>query len=102
MSCSYVVKARVPEALVGDWRSWMRDVHLPKVLAITGFETAHIAEIEGDASAMRTFVIHYTLIHREALDAYLRSPQCAALRAESAARHGDHVQYSREIWNPIE
>ena len=102
MPCTYVVKACVPLELAEPWIAWMRETHIPKLLAIQGFRTAQIAAVEDEATTVRTFAIAYALTSREALDTYLRSPQCTALRAESAARFGDAVHYSREIWSSPE
>lgn len=88
----YEIQASVRADLRAEWESYMRDEHVPEVVAAGGFLGATLER--GDAGRYR---IRYVAPDLERLEAYRRD---AAPRLRQAAldRFPDGVELAREDW----
>jgi quinol monooxygenase YgiN len=98
MTVLYCVSVDVDDTARADWLAWMRDVHVPDVLAEPGFRRARILR---DASVESRFVVEYELDGRASLDGYLQGPAVARLRAEHEARYAGRARASRQILETV-
>jgi Domain of unknown function (DUF4286) len=92
----YEVTADVPAAAIARYEAFMRDQHIPDVLATGCFDSATIA-----GSIPGRYRIRYRTRSLDTLDHYLRTyaPQ---LRADFAKQLGATVKVSREVWSEFQ
>jgi hypothetical protein len=96
-SISYEVTVRTENAQVGrDFAAWMRQGHIPAVLATGLFSGAEFAQLD-DVS----FRTRYLAASRESLERYL-AEQSAQLRDDFGRHFGGRATASREIWDRLQ
>jgi predicted ABC-type transport system involved in lysophospholipase L1 biosynthesis ATPase subunit len=93
MSVVYEVTAVVAHELAEEWERYMRERHIPDVLATGWFTRASLARASGGR-----YRICYHAESTADLDRYL-SESAPALRAEVAARYPGGVALTRETWD---
>ena len=94
---SYEVTVRTENPAIGrDFAAWMRDEHIPDVLATGLIESAELAQM--DESTFRT---RYLAASKANLDRYL-AEESPRLREEFARRFGPGASASRELWTPLQ
>jgi hypothetical protein len=93
---TYEITAIVRTELRADYERYMREHHIPDLLATGAFTGASIAV--GEAGRYR---VRYVARDRAALDGYLRD-HAPALRAHFAATFPDGVEVTREEWTLLE
>jgi hypothetical protein len=89
---SYEVTALVVPDLAGDYERFMREDHIPAVLATGCFRRASFMRADPDRYRMR-----YEARSSQDLDRYLAA-HAPALREDFAARFPAGVTLSREVW----
>lgn len=89
---TYEVTAVVDAGFVSAYERYMREHHIPDLLATGHFVSASFA-----TAGPGRYRIRYEAATREALDAYLRD-HATRLRADFARHFPSGVQISREIW----
>ena len=92
MSVVYEVTAVVEHDIAEGWERYMRERHIPDVLASGWFTRASFARATGGR-----YLIRYHLASRSDLDRYLNEA-APALRAEFSARYPGGVALTRETW----
>ena len=92
MSLVYEVTAVVEHELAEEWERYMRERHIPDVLATGWFTRASLARAPGGR-----YRICYHLASAADLDRYL-AESAPALRAEFSARYPGGVALTRETW----
>ncbi|MCE3006791.1 MAG: DUF4286 family protein [Bacteroidetes bacterium] len=94
----YSVTVMVEAGLADEWMQWMRDVHIPDVLA-TGYFTGHrlqrLVFPEPD-EGQQTFNIQYFCESYEAYNCYQKE-QAPRLQAEHNARYKDRFVAFRTL-----
>lgn len=53
-----------------DWLTWMRETHVPDVMATGHFRDSKICRVHGEEEGGITYAIMYTAISQEDLDTY--------------------------------
>lgn len=95
---AYSVSVSVDRDIEADWLSWMRDIHIPDVMAAGYFDAYQIQKvIELEAVAERvTYTIDY---YCESLGKYkaYRKKAAAGLQAEHAKRYEGRFSASRRV-----
>jgi hypothetical protein len=95
MSLVYEVTAVVELGMVEEWERYMRERHIPDVLATGCFTRASLARASGGR-----FLIRYHVASRADLERYL-AEAAPALRAEFSARYPGGVALTRETWELV-
>jgi hypothetical protein len=93
---SYEVTADVEESLVTAYERYMREAHVPAVLATGCFQSAILAR-----SSPGRYRTSYLATSKADLDRYLAT-HTTALRADFAAHFPEGVSLSREVWATVE
>ena len=93
---AYEVTSEVAERLTGRFEQYMRETHIPEVLATGCFETAVFAR-----SSPGRYRTSYVARTQADLDRYLEK-HTAGLRVDFAAHFPEGVSLSREVWVTVE
>ena len=93
---AYEVTAEMDERLAAAYERYMREIHIPEVLATGCFRGAVLGR-----SAPGRYRTAYIARSRSDLDRYLER-YTTALREDFAARFPEGVSLSREIWVTVE
>jgi hypothetical protein len=99
----YTVTSDVEAHAAPEWLAWMRNSHIPEVLATGCFSGCRIAELEEPAPppGYVTFVCEYTAPTAAILARYLEQ-FAPALRQSATARYGAAVRATRTVRRVIE
>jgi hypothetical protein len=92
----YEITATVAPELVAEYERFMREHHIPALLATGRFRSAAFTR-----STAGRYRIRYEAWDQAELERYLAS-QAEALRAEFAGRFPAGIELSREIWSVVE
>lgn len=92
----YEISAVVQAELVEAYEQYMRERHIPDLLATGYFRAAYFTR-----SAENRYRIQYHAHDRAALDKYLER-EANRLRADFAAHFPEGVELFREIWNVLQ
>lgn len=97
----YNVTSRVEAGLAAAWLAWMREVHVPQVLA-TGHFTHHriLRLLDTEEADAQTFAVQFVTTSREGYETYLLE-HAPLLRAETAERWGNAVLSFRTFMEVI-
>jgi hypothetical protein len=93
---AYEVTAEMEEKLAGPYERYMRESHIPAVLATGCFHAAVLAR-----SSPGRYRTSYLARSQADLDRYLET-HTAALRADFTANFPAGVMLSREVWDTVE
>jgi hypothetical protein len=96
VSVIYEVTAVVVHELAEEWERYMRERHIPDVLASGWFDRAALVRAQGGR-----YRICYRADSAAHLDRYL-TESAPALRAEFAARYPGGVALTRETWELVQ
>ncbi|HEU4953961.1 MAG TPA: DUF4286 family protein [Gemmatimonadales bacterium] len=96
MSLVYEVTAVVEHELAEEWERYMRERHIPDVLATGWFTGASLVRAQGGR-----YRICYRADSPAELDRYL-TESAPALRTEFSARYPGGVALTRETWNLVQ
>lgn len=101
---TYSVTVNVDKAILQDWLTWMRTVHVPEVLATGHFTECRIHLLghpEPEDAATATYNFQYRSENQEQLNAYLAN-DAARLRQEHHAKFGSGAVAFRTILVEVE
>jgi hypothetical protein len=93
---TYEVSAAVDPDLVGTYERYMRETHIPAILA-----TGCFRRVVFERSGVGRYRVRYQADSQADLDRYLRD-HTARLRAEFAAQFPTGVELSREVWTDLQ
>jgi len=93
---TYEIAAHLDERLWPSYEAYMRDRHIPDLLATGCFHSASFAR-----GAPGDYLIRYQAPDRSSLDRYL-AEHAEQLRAHFAAHFPDGVELSRRVWDELE
>lgn len=85
----YNVTINVEDSIREAWLQWLRETHIPEMLATGKFSDARVCRVVvAEETGGTTFAVQYKAHSQEALKAYYRE-DAARLRADSLERFGD-------------
>ncbi len=91
----YEVNLEVDAELADAFAGWL-DGHVREMLALPGFLSAELFEVEDPPAGRRSFSVRYRLVDREALERYL-GEHAPRMRGDGARRFGGRFTASRRI-----
>ena len=98
----YNVTIKVSEPVREEWLSWMREVHIPEVMATACFKSYRLLHLEGyDDDEGITFAVQYTCPNQELFDIYL-SDHAPGLQKKHQQRFDGKFVAFRTILTMIE
>ncbi len=93
----YNVTIKIEHELHDDWLEWMRQVHIPDVMATGLFETYRLCKVLGDDDAHGiTYAIQYACTDLETFMQY-QQQHAPRLQAEHNARYRDRYVAFRTL-----
>jgi hypothetical protein len=92
----YEITATVAPERVAEYETFMREHHIPALLATGRFRSADLAR-----AAPGRYRIRYEAADQAELERYVAS-DAGGLRAEFTARFPSGIELSREVWTVIE
>jgi Domain of unknown function (DUF4286) len=93
---AYEVTADVEERQAAAYERYMRESHIPDVLATGSFQSASF-----ERSSPGRYRMRYLARSQADIDRYLET-HAAGLRADATSRFPEGVTLSREIWMTVE
>ena len=84
-----------------DWTEWMKEVHIPEVMATGCFKDARLSRIQGEEEGGMTFSIMYFAPSQELYDKYLTN-FAPRLQEEHARRYQGKFAAFRTVLDVIE
>lgn len=80
----YNVTVSLDVNIAEEWLLWMRDTHIPDVMATGHFRDSKICRVHGEEDGGITYAVMYTAISQEDLDTYQEqhSPRLQAEHTE--------------------
>lgn len=96
MTVVYEITATVAPELVAEYERFMRQHHIPALLA-----TGHFSSAAFTRSTAGRYRIRYEALSQAGLERYLGS-DAEALRAEFVRRFPAGIELSREVWSVLE
>jgi len=93
---TYQVTAKVENHLSSEYEKYMRDLHIPDVLATGAFASATLQIADGGY-----YLISYEAVSREALDEYLNE-HATRLRKDVIGRFPEGIELTRKEWETIQ
>ncbi len=98
----YNVSVSVPQDLVGEWESWMREKHIADVVATGKFISAQLWRVlEPESADMVQFSVEYIAENLAEYEEY-RAKYAPALQADHTAIFGTRVTASRRVLSEIQ
>jgi len=98
----YNVTCNIPETLEEEWVHWMKNIHIPEVIAtekFTGFKMLKLlSSVEGNEGI--NFAIQYYCHSLEDYESYI-SEHAEALRNKTLEKFGDQVLAFRTLLEEI-
>ena len=87
----YNVTSNIDESIHNQWLTWMKEEHIPQVLATGKFEKATLSRVlvEEDMGGV-TYAVQYITNTREALEAYYKE-NAPKLRNDVFKKFGEMV-----------
>ena len=97
----YNVTIKIQEQIHTPWLQWLRDEHVPEVLATGCFTKATILRLQDiDDSEGPTYAIQYSAGNREAYDRYIEK-FAGVMRQKSFDKWGDRFIAFRSVMEVI-
>jgi hypothetical protein len=93
---TYEITTTIPAAEAEAYERYMRDRHIPDLLA-----TGHFVAASLSRSSPGRYRVRYEASSREALDRYL-TEDAPALRAHALAHLPEKAEITREIWSVLQ
>jgi hypothetical protein len=91
----YEVNLRVDEDCAEAYRAWLVP-HIQEILALPGFESAEIFEVDGEEEGRKGFCVQYRVSSRAALDDYLEN-HAPRMRADGEKNFGGRFAAARRV-----
>lgn len=97
----YNVTISVDESITSDWLNWMKNEHIPQVMACGLFIKAKISKIITEADSSNTYAVAYSCLNIKDLHQY-QIHFSRELQRKHIARYGDKAVAFRTIMETIE
>ena len=97
----YNVTVSLDPSIEQDWLLWMKDIHIPEVLATGMFLQSKILRIHGFEENGVTYAIQYRLASMDLLNKY-QAEFAPALKADHFNRYGEKAIAFRTVLEIIE
>jgi hypothetical protein len=97
----YNVTVNVSEEIHDEWLSWMRQSHIPEVLACGLFKRALLMRVHAFEQGGLTYAAQYTAGSMADYERYLKD-FAPKLRAQTEALYGDQVHAFRTMLEVLE
>ena len=94
----YNVTTNIEESIHDDWLKWMKEVHIPDVLATGKFLSAKMAKVlvEEDLGGI-TYSVQFTTVDKEMLDSYYKDDADRLREAATKLFAGNFVSFRTEL-----
>jgi len=92
----YNVTVNIEESVQQDWLNWMKEVHIPEVLATGCFVDSRLSQVMVEEEQGITYSIQYRLEDLKQLEEY-RQKFASRLQLEHRARYRDKFVAFRTI-----
>ncbi len=90
----YNVTIKIDATVHDTWVTWMRDIHIPEVMATACFSAYRFLHLEGyDDDEGITYAIQYTCPGTDLLDIYLRDHAPSLQKKHQALFEGQFVAF---------
>jgi len=97
----YNVTNKVSWAIQEEWVKWMKEIHMPEVMATGCFTECRLLHLlENDDEEGATYAAQYMVASRERYDSYMEQ-FAPALRQEALNRWGDQFIAFRTIMQVV-
>jgi hypothetical protein len=98
----YNVTCLVEPQIEVEWLKWMKEEHLPEVMATGKFSSCRMFRIDphADGDSGTSFAIQYFASSREDFDAYV-SDHAPTLMAKTAAKYGGKMHAFRTVMEEV-
>lgn len=97
----YNVTMNVDHEIVADWLQWMRDVHIPDVMATGKFTEYRILRMTGQNDTGLTYAIQYTCANQSTLNDYMTN-HAPLLQKDHNERYGNKAVGFRTVLEIID
>lgn len=97
----YNVTVSIDEAIQEDWLKWMKEVHIPDVMATGCFIESRILRVQGEEQGGVTYAISYLSPSEEKYNEY-QERYAPTLQKEHTERYEGRFAAFRTILNVIE
>jgi hypothetical protein len=98
----YNVTVSIENTVAADWLKWMKEVHIPEVMATTYFVKNQVARVmEDEEHGGTTYAIQYYARNMEDLMEYQRN-HAPALQAKHSERYKDRFVAFRTVLEIID
>lgn len=97
----YNVTINIDESVHQEWMQWMRETHIPEVLATGCFLEGRLSRIQGEEEGGVTFSIMYLSPSQEKYDEY-QQKHAPALQADHNQRYNGRFAAFRTVLNVVE
>lgn len=86
----YNVTSKVDWSIHDDWVKWMKEIHIPEVMAKGCFSNCHFARLrETDETEGPTYIVQYHASSLANYETYI-AEHAPALRKDAVNKWGDH------------
>jgi hypothetical protein len=93
----YNVTVHIENSVADEWLQWMKEVHIPEVMATTYFIKNQVARVmDEENNGGRTYAVQYTARNMEDLLEYQRE-HAPALQAKHSERYKDKFVAFRTV-----
>jgi len=96
----YNVTVSIDAAIENEWLQWMKEVHLPDVLATGYFAEAKIARILAEEQGGKAYSVQYYAFSMDAYEAYEKD-HAPRLREEHQQKFGSRTAAFRTLLHVI-
>ncbi|EMR01774.1 DUF4286 family protein [Cesiribacter andamanensis] len=96
----YNVTVSIDPGIEKDWLRWMREIHIPDVMATRLFVDHKIFRLINEVEGGRTYAIQYFALDINDIDAYLRD-HAPRLRQMVTDRYGEKALSFRTLMEQV-
>ncbi|HEX7357593.1 MAG TPA: DUF4286 family protein [Ignavibacteriaceae bacterium] len=97
----YNVTISIDKNVAEKWLQWMREVHIPDMMATGHFRDSKICRVHGEEDGGITYAITYTSYSKEDLEKYQKE-HAPNLQAEHSKKFGGKFAAFRTVLSVIE
>lgn len=97
----YNVTVSIDENIQDDWLKWMRETHIPDVMATQCFIESRLSRVHGDEEGGVTYAISYVAESQEQYDKYVEK-HAVTLQQDHSARYNGKFAAFRTMLSIIE
>ena len=97
----YNVTVSIDPAIADEWLEWMRQKHIPDVMATGCFLESRISRVHGEEEGGITYAVSYVAPHQSAMDTYQKD-FAPGLQAEHTEKYQGRFAAFRTFLHIIE